>query len=170
MKKNLTLLTGIVILFAIMIAGGCNDINTLQILDEDPSITVVLNAAVQRKDMRKHLEMYNSYDSDSLVVDTLVTVVSPGDTIIWDKKSSSGIKEILHVRPMENIGNIFPEPAKEVSYNKKKVFMHIVPKNATKGEVKYEIVFEDEDKNTWCIDPHLRIPPARVTNDDTGDR
>jgi hypothetical protein len=54
-----------------------------------------------------------------------------------------------------------PEAAKEVSYDKKKVFMIKIPDVPTGTVIieKYEIVFEDDDKNTWCIDPHLRIPP-----------
>jgi hypothetical protein len=36
-----------------------------------------------------------------------------------------------------------------------------IPSNADTGIVKYEIIFEDEDKKFWYIDPHLMIPPEK---------
>jgi hypothetical protein len=163
MKKNLTLLTGIVMLITIMLAGGCNNESTKEALDElkeDPDVIVVLKAAVEREHKRKHLQMYNSYDSLNVQVDTLVTGVKSGETIIWDRKPGNGIKRVIHVRPVLENGILMPEAAKEVSYDKKKVFMIKIPivPNDTIIE-KYEIVFEDDDNNTWCIDPYLRIPP-----------
>jgi len=177
MKKNLTSLTGIVLLISLLIAFGCRSKEEekgreidLEVV-EDPDVTIVLNNAVERKDKRKHLEMYNSYNPDSVVVDSLITDVSPGDIIIWDKKSTSGIR-IIHVRPIKENGIIFPEAAKEMSYKNKKVFTITIPDGVKPGTIeKYEIVFEDDDKNTWCIDPHLRIPPpAPKVTDDPGDR
>ena len=169
MKKNLTLLKGIVILMVIMIAGGCyNESNKdeLEKLEEDPDVKVVLKAAVEREHKRKHLEMYNSYDSLNVQVDSLVTGVKSGETIIWERKPGNGIKRVIHVRPVLENGILMPEAAKEVSYEKKKVFMIKIPvvPNDTIIE-KYEIVFEDDDNNTWCIDPYLRIPPPTERGD-----
>jgi hypothetical protein len=170
MKKNLTSLTGILLLIAIMIAGGCyneSNNNELEILKEDPDVIIVLKAAVEKEHKRKHLEMYNSDNPDSLVVDSLVTGVKSGEIIIWDRKPGNGIKRVIHVRPVLENGILMPEAAKEMSYEKKKVFMIKIPvvPNDTVIIEKYEIVFEDDDKNTWCIDPYLRIPPPTDRGD-----
>lgn len=170
MKKNLTILTGIVLLISLLIAFGCRSKEKEEEKEEaieievisEANVTIFLNAAVEREHNRKHLEMYNSYNPDSLVVDSLVTGVKSGEIIIWDRKPGNGIKRVIHVRPVLENGILMPEAAKEMSYEKKKVFMIKIPvvPNDTIIE-KYEIVFEDDDNNTWCIDPYLRIPPPK---------
>jgi len=155
MKKNLTLLTGIVVSFTILVASGCG--NTSKQNDpaplEDDSTLVVYLKAIDQDDGRKHLEMYNGKDSLNTVIDSLYTDVQPGYTVIWKKAHNSGIKKVNDIRPMKKDGKIFIEDAREV----KSLFKLEIPINAPPGVEKYEIVFTDKDDNTWCIDPFLRI-------------
>lgn len=182
MKKNLTLLTGIVILFTIMIAGACKttvkendspegtDSNTKGsfIVLSDPNVTIYLNKIVEI-DGKMHLEMYDSKDTTKVKIDSLITEVHRGDIIHWKTVKGSGIKKIHDIRPVREGGTIFPIQAQTDSL--RAAFQTIIPKTAKPGTTeKYEIVFKDNNDDSWCIDPHLRIPPTTNTTEDSGDR
>ncbi|MFO7852347.1 MAG: hypothetical protein ACQERS_14320 [Bacteroidota bacterium] len=176
MKKNLTLLTGIVLFITILIAGACgpagNEKDSSEGTDDsskkggalkqlrEPDVKIFLKEIVEI-DGEMHLKMANSYAPDSIVIDSLYTNVNPNDTVMWIAPPPSGIQEIIDVRPVVRDGKIFKEAAIESSYNDQKVFMYVVPGDAKPGtEEKYEIEFKDKEGNSGTIDPHLRIPPT----------
>lgn len=182
MKKILTLLTGIVFLITILVAGGCTSTaekNTeatpedtrsdldfaLDILNGD-STKVFVYLKDTLKDGRKHLEMHNvkhTGEQGKKVIDTLTTVVYPKYTVFWRKTSDSEIQRILLVRIVDSepwdlkdtcFVGVESEEAEERGITK-----FVIPSTADTGTVKYEIIFKDRDKKIWCIDPHLKIPP-----------
>jgi len=179
MKKNLTILTGIALLIAIMIAGGCKttvdddkksegtepDAKSSAIVLSDPNVTIYLKDTLLNG--RKHLLMWDSNDKLKKVIDTLTTDIQAGDIVHW-RTADGSIKKINNIRPMQEKGNIFPVEAQGDSL--RAAFQLKIPDDAEPGTEKYEIVFTDKDDRTWCIDPHLRIPPAREVTDDPGDR
>ncbi|MDT8402381.1 MAG: hypothetical protein RQ743_11855 [Bacteroidales bacterium] len=178
MKKNLTPLTGIVILFTIMIAGACtttvNDDKKSEGTDSgtkgstivlsDPNVTIYLEDTLING--RKHLLMWDSNDKMNRVIDTLTTDVQAGDIVHW-RTINGSIKKINNIRPVQEKGNIFQVEAQTDSL--RAAFQLRIPDDASPGTEKYEIVFTDNDDKTWCIDPHLRIPDPEE-REDPGDR
>lgn len=165
MKKILTLLTGIVFIITILVAGGCGNAdrqNKAASTGDDPGVTETDTTRVEiylkaiLLDGSMHLEMYDSKKPKCEVVDNLVTVVYPGYTVSWKKATDSEIDEVLYIRPVKENGGIFPEDAME----DKGLFKLIIPPNAPYDSIeKYEIVFKaKKDTTTWIIDPYLRIP------------
>jgi hypothetical protein len=188
MKKILTLHTGLAILITILIAFGCNR-GKLQVRGADDEIILSDSAFasliiaddptkhyISVEDTfyagRFHLIMQN-YDSKGVqgkkVIDNLETVVDPGHTVYWNKTSRSDIKKVNFIRivdpkPWSLIDSCLIGLESEETLDRGSV-KFIIPSDADSGTVKYEIVFtikDDSDahkKKTWCIDPHLRIPP-----------
>ena len=159
MKKNLTLLTGIVFLITILAAGGCGSGDKQSApanLENDSTRVVYLKDTLI--DGRMHLEMYNEKKPDKKVIDHLVTVVNPGYTVIFKKAHKSNIKKVHNMRPVEGYANIFME----VDSLKRGLFeLEIYPDAPYDIIVKYEIMFTVKGttkETTWLIDPFLRIP------------
>lgn len=152
MKKNLKLLTGIVFLITILIAGGCST----AVKKDSKKVKIYLKAI--EKDGQKHLEMYDSNDPDHVVVDALETIVKPGITVVWKLEKPSGIKKIDEIVSSQGVRNIFEEDAKKRFLSKG--FILKIPDGVQAGEEeKYNIVFVDkEDENPWTVDPYLKIP------------
>lgn len=177
MKKNLTSLTGIVLLFAIMIAGACTTTDNgdkksegiepgtkgSPIVLSDPNVIIYLEDTLING--RKHLLMWDSNDKLHKVIDNLTTDVQAGDIVHW-RTINGSIKKINNIRPVEAKGNIFRVEAQTDSL--RAAYQLKIPDDASPGIEKYEIVFTDRDDRTWCIDPHLRIPDP-VRSDDPGD-
>lgn len=179
MKKTLTFLTGIVFLIAILVAVGCKEVK-MQVTTEDNEETLTeseLPPAILADDStvsvivydtligcRKHLVMQNVTPSErsKKAVDTLTTVVYPGYTVIWVKHDSAKLKKVHQVRILDSspwstsdsclAGTVIEADAGNyIKFD--------IPLDADTGTVKYEVIFEDKDKEFWYIDPHLRIPP-----------
>ena len=91
MKKYLVLLTGIVFLFTILIAGGCKQAVPHPVKGPK-TVTITLKAV--KIDGKKHLEMYDSNNPDLIVVDGLETTVNPGDTVVWEIISGWKLKKL----------------------------------------------------------------------------
>jgi len=155
MKKILTHLTGIVFLITILLACACGP--PVPPPAKSPK-TVTIHLKVKKVDGVKHLRMHNSNKPGHKVIDTLETLVMPGDTVIWKPKTFLGrIKKLEKISP-ENLGEIFKENAHSIPGCIDMRF--IVPVNApipSKRE-KYDIEFVDKKDSTYVIDPYLRIP------------
>jgi len=157
MKKNLTILTGIALLITILIAGGCKSADEDDNTNDSRKVTIYLKKVV-KIDGKTHLEMYNSYATEQVVVDSLRTFVQPGMKIIWAPETDSGIKIVNKIGSSTGNGNIFDRDASRVFLSKK--FKFKVPDGAF-GEEKYDIQIEDMEGQSWNIDPHLIIPDRR---------
>jgi hypothetical protein len=158
MKKILTLLTGIVFLIAILIAGACRS-------DEPkgPKEVYIYLMKASEQNGTMHLKMYDSNDTTIVIVDTLVTDVQPGTKVIWTFVKDSGIKKVEKIGPKNGSGNkIIKRDATRILFTKK--FKLKIPKDAPipSEREKYDIVFVDKGGNTWKIDPYLRIPNLDV--------
>ena len=148
MKKNLTFLTGIVLLITFLVSGACNSAK------ENDFKRVIIYLQAHETNGGKHLKMYDSNDKTIVVVDTLHTEVRPGTKVIWKLVKDSGIEKVEKIGP-KNPGEIIIKDATRILFTKK--FKLKIPKKATSGEEKYDIKFKDMDGNTVPIDPYLRI-------------
>ncbi len=164
MKKNLILLTGIVLLITILAAGACSQEGNdgKQIVAEgvviiEDSTRVTIHVRDTLIDGEKHLLMYDSNDPKNEVVDSLYTWVVPGMKVIWKFYRPHGIRRFKKIGSSKGNGSIFKENAKKRFLIKS--FKLKIPDNA-KWETKeeYDIKFEDKDGITWPIDPYLKIP------------
>ena len=165
MKKNLTLLTGIVFLITILLAGACSNREKEksstgeenapeEVKDDSTKVDIYLNAILIDGSM--HLEMYDSKKPGCVVIDGLVTVVYPGYTVTWKKVQHSNIDKVLDIRPINDLGKIFGDGIKEIE--PESLWTLKIP-DVGPGIVKYEIVFTvNKDTTTWTIDPYLKIP------------
>ena len=158
MKENLTSLTGIAMVVAILIVAGCT---SSKIPPPDRSMDVVhIYLKDASTDEKHHLQMYDSNDKAKKVVDSLMTNVKGGSEVYWVLTEDSGLKKIKKVYPKDTKGKIMPGPATGIfvftGYKK-----HIVPESADPGEEKYIIKVKDDKGDRWEIDPHLKIPPAQ---------
>ena len=148
MKKILTLLTGIVFLITILVAGGCNPAK------ENDFKRVIIYLQAHETNVEKHLKMYDSNDKTIVVVDTLHTEVRPGTKVIWKLVKDSGIEKAEKIGP-KIPGKIIDRDATRILFTKK--FKLKIPKNAEPGEEKYDIDFLDMESKPHSIDPYLRI-------------
>ncbi len=153
MKKILALLTGIVFLITILIAGGCSPAKVPPPA-RDLSV-VIIYVKAKKIGEKNHLEMYDSNDTTK-VVDDLETLVTDSSVVFWVLAEDSGLKKIKKIRPKKD-GKIIPGNAKGIwlftQYKK-----HIVPGNQTPDDVqRYYIKVKDMDSETWEIDPYLKI-------------
>lgn len=163
MKRNLNLPTVFVVLLTILFAGGCDSAD-----DPDNQITypdkVTIYLKLHIEDGKKYLEMYDSANPASSVINDLHTDVGPATKVIWKRTEDSGIRSIKKVGPKEEGGPIFPGDATTILLNKR--FRIKVPKDAPvpTGEIEYieeayDIIFvEKETGEEIKIDPYLRIP------------
>ena len=155
MKKNLTFLTGFVFLITILVAGGCSSAS-----NDDPSkdlkkVKIYLKAVEIGEEI--HLEMYDSNNPGTIVVDDLYTDVDPGTKIVWRRAKDSKIKRISEVAPRDK-GEILVEDAKTILLNKR--YRARVPDNKIDRhtEEKYIIKFVYKiDNKEKVIDPYLKI-------------
>jgi hypothetical protein len=150
MKKNLTLLTGIVFLITILLAGACSPAKG----KEPKKVKIYVQA--YEKDGKMHLKMYDSNDPSIVVIDTLHTKVWPGTKVIWKLVKDSGIKKLEKIGPKAP-GRVINKDAKKIPGTKK--FQFKIPDNAPDNtEDKYDIKFTDKNGDSYTIDPYLRIP------------
>ena len=159
MKKNLTFLTGIVLLITILVAGSCGNgtkqNGSINVADDSTKVDIFLKEILIDGSM--HLLMYDSKKPDCEVIDNLVTVVYPGYTVTWKKAQHSEIKDVLDIRPIDDDGNIFGKGVIKIEIKGKSLWTLVIPDSATTDTVKYEIVFTVK-KDTITIDPYLKIP------------
>ncbi len=155
MKKILTLLTGIVLLIAILIAGACSSDKVPQARD-DLSIVKIYVKATKIND-ENHLLMYDSNNYKIRVVDDLVTDVKDNTQVFWMLADSSGLKKIMKIRPKDPVGNIITKKATGIwLFNNYKKY--IVPDKQTPDDKdRYYIKVKDMNGEKWEIDPYLRI-------------
>ena len=173
MKKNLVLLTGIVFVLTILLAGGCKfgekkegtepaenssepveDVSATEAKDST-EVSVYLRDTTQ-VDGTVHLQMYNEKHPDKKVIDDLETVVYPGYTVIFSKAQGSKIDEVTNVRTVEEDVDIFSED----EIRDQEYYRIEINHNADTGRFKYEISFIVKGlKDTIIIDPFLKIPP-----------
>lgn len=159
MKKNLTFLTGIAFLIAILVAGACTPPEG----DDDPLQNmkkVQISCKAVLIDGKLHFEMFDSNDP-SIVNGSLVTTVAPKTKVTWVWTTDSKIQEFVKIRPEHPGNKIMPGDAKKVLFTNK--LRHKVPGDATTGEAKYDILFLNMEGDTVVIDPHLKIPPSQQT-------
>lgn len=153
MKKILTHLTAIVLFIAGLITGSCQQ--AVQLPPRGPEKVKIYLRAI-KKDGKKHLKMHNHYDKENKKIDTLETLVNPGDTVVWELRNISRIENIIKISPSEP-GVIMSEDATPIQGTKS--FMFIVPENIqskTERE-KYDIKFLHKQGDTITIDPYLKI-------------
>ena len=151
MKKILTLPTVIVFLITILAAGACSPVPP----KGPKKVTIYLKA--KKINGEKHLRMYDSNNPGNKVIDTLETLVNPGDTVVWKLKFLSRIKEIDKIGPKAT-GKIINKDAEKIPHTKE--FKLIIPVDAPipSEREKYDIKFKYKDGRIWTIDPYLRIP------------
>jgi plastocyanin len=180
MKMFLTLLTGIVFVITILVAAGCNQVNK-EVTTEDQEATLTesdfeseILAADETKvwitlqdtsiGCKKHLIMQNvTHDKRSKkVIDTLETLVYPGDTVRWVKAKRAELNRVHQVRILDSSPWDTSDSClagEEIETLRGPYIEFVIPSDADSGIVKYEIIFQDKDKNYWYIDPQLKIPP-----------
>lgn len=154
MKKNLSILTGIILVLMILISGACNKQGGEDYPEDSNKVTIYYKVIMVGKEM--HLEMYNSYNKSFKVVDSLWTEVKPKMKVIWEPLDNSGIKKVKRIGPSKQNPKIFKTDAHKVFLSKK--FKFRIPREAKQGEDKYDIKFEAIEGGEWTIDPHLIIP------------
>ncbi len=157
MKKILTHLIGIVLLIAILIAGGCKSS-----VDSNypPNVTIYLKAVEDDKEMK--LLLSDSKDGTGMDAKTYYTDVGPGTKVVWRRADNSGIKSIRKVGPLSEKGPIFPGNAKTILGKRRRISVSDdapIPSDQDEETVEqYEIIFKDTKNNKeWPIDPYLRI-------------
>jgi hypothetical protein len=156
MKKTLTFLTGIAFFIAILTAASCSPPEGEDDLQVNlRKVNIYCKAVVIDKEM--HLRMYDSNKPDSAVIDNLITNVQARTKVTWQWTSDSEIQKFVKIRPTHPNGNIIPGNAHGVAFTNKERLK--IPKDATDGQEKYDIIFLDLDGDTVIIDPHLKIPP-----------
>jgi len=159
MRKNLTLPTLIVLLIALLAAGACSLVAPPP---EDAPITVKIHFKVEKKNGNTHLKMYDTFKRKR-VVDTLETLVMPGDTVIWEPTNFFSRIKVVEKIGSEEKGKIINMDAEQIPGTRN--FRLIIPENAPipSEREKYDIEFKDRQGRTWKIDPYLRIPRERPT-------
>ena len=170
MKKNLTFLTGIVVLITILVAGGCgnrkkqNDstkeaVGLVMVNEDSTTVRVYLKEKLIGDSM--HLLMYNEKKPDCEVIDNLETEVWPGYTVIFMKAHKSNVKEVINILVDENFA-IF---SKDVKVDSGLYVLKIDPEASYDTIIKYDIEFKvKQDSTTHIIDPYLKVPPKDPTH------
>ncbi len=152
MKKNLILLTGIVILITVLAAVGCTRSTKQQEPEERKTVKIYLKDRVI--DGTMHLEMYDSKKPGCPVIDNLETEVFPGDKVIFFKAEESNVDEVISIRPIDRkVDFISGGDGTDRSLYK----LDIDPEAPLDTIVKYLIEFT-VNKDTFNIDPYLKIP------------
>lgn len=168
MKKNLILLTGIVFLMAVLAASGCkqgstptngNDTTTAYPFFMPPShdstiVDIFLKDTVIGEEM--HLLMSDSRKPHNAVIDSLITIVYPGDTVNFYRGQNSKVKEVTKV---ELVLPIFPIHSEDIRVDH--LLYTLIIDTIAPGDTiaKYGIWFVVKpDSTIYDIDPYLRIP------------
>lgn len=87
-------------------------------------------------------------------IDDLITVVHPGDTVVWKPDLKSGIKAIKQISAKTTKGTIFgKDPVKKLFCRH---FVLHIPKDA-RGEEAYLIEYVLCNGKTLTLDPYIRI-------------
>jgi hypothetical protein len=158
MKKNLTFLTGIVLLITVLVAGGFSPAGDDDSSKASKTVIIYLKAIEKEDGGGKYLEMSDSNDN-SPVADSLHSAdVEPGTKVIWKLADDSGIKKVKKIGP-KNKGDVITKNARRFLFlfgNKKLKIPDTAPWDTTE---KYDIEFKDTDGKVWHRDPYLRIPP-----------
>ena len=156
MKKNLILLTGIVLLIAVLVAGGCKQA-VIPPAAKNPETVIIYLKAVKVNE-ENHLEMYDSNDPSRKVIDTLHTYVQDTTQVFWTLAENSGIKSIKRIKPKED-GKIITRTIRGAILVPTEVLMYKIPKNQIPNTQQgYRIKVKDTEGNKWEIDPYLRLP------------
>ena len=155
MKKNVILLTGIVLLIAVLAADGSSKDTEGKNLKK---VKIYLKATDESGEVR--LKMYDSNKPDNVVVDDLYTDVDPGTKIVWRRAKDSEIKSIRKVGPIDD-GEILVEDATTILLNKR-YRARAAEFELESGTVqKYIIKFVyKKDNKEKEIDPYLRVRPT----------
>ena len=165
MKKILTHLTGIVFLFAILIAGGCSQDSGSRPIGNN-KVEIYCKAFVENgvlkfemsdsKDDTKVVAKLTKDDNKKLVANH-ITNVEPGNKVIWIWTDDSVIKKFVKIGPPIP-GEIITGNAKRILFSKKLKLK--IPRNAPipSEKEKYDIEFKDKDGKLHKIDPYLKIP------------
>ncbi len=161
MKRILILLTGIMLLIAVLAAGSCAAPGAVP--PEDKKNVEIFCKAFEINGVL-HFEMYDSKDTTKVVVnltkDKVVarhtTDIQPKTKVTWIWVKDSEIQEFVKIGP-KKYGKIIIKNAERVPDTKKLRLK--IPKNAPwDSKEKYDIVFVDLVGDTVIIDPYLRIP------------
>lgn len=151
MKKIFTLLTGILLLVAILIAGGCHRLTNAENKKGPKDVTIHLKSV--KKNGEKHLKLSDS--NGNVAIDHLITNVIPGTTVIWKPTIFSRI---------DNIERIYSSKGKIIFVNDAKrqgsgnVFKLKVPDVVAPGTMEeYIILYTSKDGSRVEIDPYIRI-------------
>lgn len=158
MKKNLVLLTGIVVVIAILAAGGCKPKSgqTSTAMGENDTTRVDIFLKDTLQDGEVHLLMYDSKKPDDKVIDDLITSVHPGDTVIFKKAHKSDVKQVKNVRLVEEVFNIYRT---DFRIDSGLYVLVIDPEAPVDTIAKYEIKFTvKKDTADHTIDPFLELP------------
>ena len=178
MKKNHLILTGIALLTAVLIAGGCKSKSEPQepgLAGGEPKAffdatnpKIYLRDSMM-EDSTMHLFMYDKSPECGVFDDHLI-VVKPKHAVKWKNADDSRITEILLIRPVGDSTFWGSVPVVSQDYEKNTdvfrdnggVLNLVIPDSATTDTiVKYIIVFKILDDTTiYTIDPYLRIPPG----------
>ena len=161
MKKNLSILTGIVFVITILAAGACKN-GSKQGAEAEAEKTskyvdIFLKAVLI--DSIMHLEMYDSKNEGCIVIDGLLTTVDPGETARWMKASNSKITKIVAIIQKEETRNIFDNLDTEEGPDS--LWTLLIPNTAIPDTIPYGIKFRvaEYGDSIFTIDPYLRIPP-----------
>jgi hypothetical protein len=158
MKKIFTLLTGIVFLIAILVAGGCKSANDQKSPNDLKKVTIYLRSIEINGE--KHLSLCDLKGVP--VIDSLKTDVDAGTIVIWRLERASGIKSISKIYRSTEKQKIFKTDPQKKLFSKK--FQLIVPDDVKRGTKEYleeyTIEYTDEENTNWKIDPFLRVPPV----------
>jgi hypothetical protein len=147
MKKIIILLTGIVFLITILVAGGCKSATDRKA----EKVEIYLSSV--KVDGVEHLKMRDSNGNSA--IDSLITDVKPGVKVFWRLDSLSGIKKILGIYSRGE-RNIFKKDPGRVFLGKS---FKLKLSDDIKGDEKYAVEYRLEDKTEQSIDPYLRVPP-----------
>lgn len=157
MKKIHSLLTGIVLVIAILLAGGFKPATGNEDANDPENLKKVeIYCKAYEKNGVMHFEMYDS-NNPNVKGDNITTDVMPGGKVTWIWTPDSEIQEFVKIHP-KKAGPIMTGNAAKVPGTKK--FQLKIPKKAKipSPKEKYDIVFKDKDGNDYPIDPYLRIP------------
>jgi hypothetical protein len=152
MKKIFTLLTGIVFLITILIAGGCNSAKDNRPTNNLKRVKIYLKSI--EINGGKHLDMRDSNGEHA--TDILKTDVMAGGSVIWKLDTESGIINIDSIYSRWGKGNIFIKNPEKRLFSKS--FILRVPNDAN-DEEEYVIKYTLKDKTKVTIDPYIRIKP-----------
>ncbi len=165
MKKIFTLIAGITFL-ATGLFTGCGKNAKLKsdtgnpgeiIETGDTSKRVKIYLSYIKLDGIDHLFIHDSHDNSN--IDSLITDVKRGDTVIWKLDEHSGIKKIENVYLNRDSVNLIKNNP-EILSGKNQFKLEILG-DAQEGKQKYTIVFTQKHNVTDSIDPYIRVPPIK---------